>query len=294
VAYLGRDFGRALKDLSEGSVEHVVLKETLIPPFVDKQVQQKALERFEREARLLKELKGEYVVGLRDYFIEDHRCYLVLDYVDGQNLRQHIAKNGPLDEARVLELTKQMCAMLQFLHGRSVIHRDFTPDNLILQSNGQLKLIDFNVARESEEGKTGTIVGKHAYVPPEQFRGKPTKQSDIYALGATMHFLLVGQDPEPISQSSPAALKQTVTEATDSLVQKCTTLDTTKRMQSIDDVLTLLGQASCEKKAEVAVEVDAKVDAKVDAEVISAPLSLPLPKKKKSSKVKTARNRTAG
>ena len=234
VAYLGKD----LKELARGTLETVVLKETLIPPFVDKQVQQRALERFEREARLLKELKSEYVVGLRDYFIEDHRCYLVLDYVSGNNLRQHIAQHGALDETTVQNLIVQMCEILGFLHGRGVIHRDFTPDNLILQADGKLKLIDFNVARESDEGKTGTIVGKHAYVPPEQFRGKPSVQSDIYAMGATVHFLLTGLDPEPISQSSPAA-QVAVSAGMDMLVQKCTVLDAEKRIQSVAEILEM-------------------------------------------------------
>ncbi len=97
------------------------------------------------------------------------------------------------------------CGLLDLLHANSIVHRDFTPDNLILNSKGQLKLIDFNVAQQIQEGSTGTIVGKHAYVPPEQFRGKATSQSDLYAFGATMFYLLTGKDPEPISQSIPSA-----------------------------------------------------------------------------------------
>ncbi|MFX6031772.1 hypothetical protein ABTE99_19550, partial [Acinetobacter baumannii] len=64
-----------------------------------------------------------------------------------------------------------------------------------------MKLIDFNVAQEDSEGTTATIVGKHAYVPPEQFRGKPCPQSDLYALGATLFYLITAADPEPITQS---------------------------------------------------------------------------------------------
>jgi tRNA A-37 threonylcarbamoyl transferase component Bud32 len=238
IAYLGRD----LKSLASGHTERVVLKETLIPPFVDKQVQQSALERFEREARLLKELKSEHIVGLRDYFIEDHRCYLVLDYVEGKNLRQYVAQKGALDQAEVLLLARQMTATLAFLHGQktAVIHRDFTPDNMMLTEDGKLTLIDFNVARESDDGKTGTIVGKHAYVPPEQFRGKPTRQSDIYALGASLYFLLVGSDPTPISKSAPRSKNAAVSEALDSLIQDCTNLDLSKRLTSIEEVMARL------------------------------------------------------
>lgn len=200
IAYVAHD----LRTIHSGTVSDVVLKETLIPAYIDKEIQQQCVERFEREARLLKDLESEHIVGLRDYFIEDKRCYLVLEYIKGQSLRHLVAEKGALEPELVLELAKQMAEILTFLHSKQIIHRDFTPDNLIMQENGKLKLIDFNVAREwdKDDGKTGTIVGKHAYVPPEQFRGKPCEASDIYALGATLFYLTTGEDPEPISQSS--------------------------------------------------------------------------------------------
>ncbi|MFA7337736.1 MAG: serine/threonine-protein kinase [Candidatus Obscuribacterales bacterium] len=200
IAYLAHD----LRAIDSGTVSDVVLKETLIPAYIDKEIQQQCVERFEREARLLKDLESEHIVGLKDYFIEDKRCYLVLEYIRGQSLRQLVAEKGALEPEQVLKLAKQMAEILAFLHSKQIIHRDFTPDNLIMQENGKLKLIDFNVAREwdKDDGKTGTIVGKHAYVPPEQFRGKPCEASDIYALGATLFYLATGTDPEPISQSS--------------------------------------------------------------------------------------------
>jgi len=200
IAYLAHD----LRSIESGTVSDVVLKETLIPAYIDKEIQQQCVERFEREARLLKDLESEHIVGLKDYFIEDKRCYLVLEYIKGQSLRQLVNEKGALEPELVLDLAKQMAEILTFLHSKQIIHRDFTPDNLIMQESGRLKLIDFNVAREwdKDDGKTGTIVGKHAYVPPEQFRGKPCEASDIYALGATLFYLTTGEDPEPISQSS--------------------------------------------------------------------------------------------
>lgn len=200
IAYVAHD----LRTIHSGTVSDIVLKETLIPAYIDKEIQQQCVERFEREARLLKDLESEHIVGLKDYFIEDKRCYLVLEYIKGQSLRQLVAEKGALEPELVLDLANQMAEILTFLHSKQIIHRDFTPDNLIMQENGKLKLIDFNVAREwdKDDGKTGTIVGKHAYVPPEQFRGKPCEASDIYALGATLFYLTTGEDPEPISQSS--------------------------------------------------------------------------------------------
>jgi len=134
--------------------------------FADGTVRRKALESFEQEARLLKSLNHEGVVGLSDYFIEDHRAYLVLEHIDGQSLRGLVLQDGALSEEMVLDLALQMCDILTFLHANGVVHRDFTPDNLILNSRGKLKLIDFNVAQQVQSGSTGTIVGKHAYLPP--------------------------------------------------------------------------------------------------------------------------------
>ncbi len=229
VAYLAQD----LKEINSGIVSDVVLKETLIPPFIDKEIQQESVERFEREARLLKELESEHIVGMRDYFIEDKRCYLVLEYIKGMSLRHFVAEKGAFTAAETLDLAQQMTAILTFLHSKQIIHRDFTPDNLIRKEDGKLKLIDFNVARQwdKDDGKTGTIVGKHAYVPPEQFRGKACEASDIYALGATLFYLATGSDPEPISQSSLQDLSSNELEQLSDLIKSCTSLNLKGRIK---------------------------------------------------------------
>ncbi len=215
----------------------VVLKETIIPVFADNLVRKKSLESFEAEASLLMKLNHNGVVKLLDYFVEDHRAYLVLEHIDGCNLRELVMRDGPLAEEKVQDLAIQMCEILKYLHANSVVHRDFTPDNLILNSKGQLKLIDFNVAQQIQAGNSGTIVGKHAYLPPEQFRGKSGSQSDLYAMGATLFFLLTGTDPEPISQSSPAASgKVKVSEFMNNLVEKASALQLNKRYQSASEI----------------------------------------------------------
>ncbi len=175
----------------------VVLKETILPTFVDQAARQHALARFEQEARLLNEMDHPQIVKLTDYFIEDHRSYLVLEHIDGSNLKETVAQKGRMTEEEVRAFALQMCDMLEYLHSLNVVHRDFTPDNLMLTQNGLLKLIDFNVAKNEEVGITATVVGKHAYIPPEQFRGKPTHRSDLYAMGATLSFLLTPTNQHP-------------------------------------------------------------------------------------------------
>jgi tRNA A-37 threonylcarbamoyl transferase component Bud32/uncharacterized membrane protein YqhA len=220
-AYLARD-----KDGNE-----VVLKEFVLPIYVDIQARRRALERFENEARLLSRLDHPQVVKLNSFFIEDHRAYLVLEHIDGQNLRQLVAQNGPLSQEQVKELHTKMQSILDYLHSLSppLVHRDFTPDNLILDKAGNLKLIDFNVAQEMQDGTTGTVVGKQSYLPPEQFRGQAEPASDLYAMGATLYYLLTGKDPTPISTIHIAQELPDIDASLDKLLTKLTALDPNNR-----------------------------------------------------------------
>ncbi len=223
----------------------VVLKEFILPVYVDVNVRKSALEQFENEARILRQLEHPQIVKLLDFFVEDHRAYLVLELIDGSSLRQIVERNGKLTEEQVRGLASQMCDLLAYLHSCSppVVHRDFTPDNLILGKDGVLKLIDFNVAQEEAEATTtGTVVGKHAYLPPEQFRGMPVPQSDIYAFGATLQFLLTGEDPEPISVSKPQESRADVSNGLNHIVERATALELEERYQSIGETAEDLKQ----------------------------------------------------
>lgn len=220
---------------------NVVLKETILPLYVEHTIREQALERFQQEAQLLKQLESPHIVKLLDYFVEDHRGYIVLEHVDGKTLRQLVKEEGALSEERAKEIATQMCDILQYLHSKNIIHRDFTPDNVILRKDGTLTLIDFNVAQQASAGTTGTIVGTHCYLPPEQFRGKPTFQSDIYAMGATLFFLMTGEDPEPITQSSLRSEKSDASDMFEELISKCTALSLNARFKSVADIRDTLG-----------------------------------------------------
>jgi serine/threonine-protein kinase len=230
------------RDLQEENEPFVVLKETIIPAFANNATTLRELQKFEREAKILQDLKHPGVVSLMRYFVEDHRAYLVLEHIDGLSLSEIVKRDGALPEGQVRDLAVQMVEILEFLHSHGVVHRDFTPDNLLLNSQGRLKLIDFNVAQKGESGVTGTIVGKHAYLPPEQFRGKATARSDIYAFGATLFFLLTGQDPEPISQSCPAKVNSDVSQGLNEIVKKATALKEENRFNEIDEVKIALAE----------------------------------------------------
>jgi serine/threonine-protein kinase len=234
TAYLCRDL------TAKDQTGTVVLKETIIPVFGDDSIRRKSLESVEKESRLLQSLDSPGIVKLLDHFVEDHRAYLVLEHIDGCNLRDAVQSDGPMSNEQTHDMALQMCEILKVLHTNGVVHRDFTPDNLILNSRGNLKLIDFNVAQQLQGGSTGTIVGKHAYLPPEQFRGKATSQSDLYAFGATLFYLLTGQDPEPISQSTPRAVNEEVDATLNDIVTRSTALQTSNRYQSAEEIEAIL------------------------------------------------------
>jgi len=205
----------------------VVLKEYILPVYVDVKVRRSALEDFEHESRMLGSLDHKGIVKNFSSFIEDHRAYLVLEYIEGKSLRELVRENGAVSEALCTKYGIEMCDILCYLHNQSppVVHQDFTPDNLLIAADGSLKLIDFMVAKEASDSATNAIVGKHHYMPPEQFRGRATPRSDIYALGCSLFFLLTGEEPEPMSTSHPTLQNNNVSGAINSIVEKATALD---------------------------------------------------------------------
>ncbi len=214
--------------------KNVVLKEFQLTPGESLDSLVESAGAFESESSILSQLDHPGIVRLYDLFIQGSRVYLVLEHVEGHTLRELVKAQGSLDEAMVLDLAKQMCGILAYLHGRTspIVHRDFTPDNLIVQTDGKLKLIDFSVA-QGHKSERNNCAGKHAYTPPEQFRGEACPQSDIYALGATLYFLLTGKDPEPISQSSATQDRPDISIQLNQIIEKCTGLDLKDRYESI-------------------------------------------------------------
>ncbi len=209
----------------------VVLKESVLPPDTDDRTRLKAKELFEREGRLLSRLEHPQIAKVLDFFVEEGRDYIALEYIPGVSLRQFIKSDNYRDEQKIIAWASQLADILVYLHELDppIIHRDLTPDNLLARDDGKVALIDFGVSNEFISQATGTLVGKQAYIAPEQFRGKAEPKSDIYSFGATLHFLLIGEDPEPLSVSNPKSLKPEVSLELDELVAQCTDMDCAKR-----------------------------------------------------------------
>jgi hypothetical protein len=252
IAYLGRSRLGALG--KDSPPLDVVLKEFVLPYHAGLSVSKKALDQLQREADLLKQIAHPQIVKMIDLFVEDQRAYLVLQHIEGDSLRRLVDERGPFSEDQVISLGIQMCDILTHLHKQQppVLHRDFTPENLIMGVDGYLKLIDFNVAQQMHSNATRTVVGKHSYIPPEQFRGKATTQSDVYAMGASLYFLLTGQEPEPIATAHPRNLNANLSAELDSIVAQATAIDTDVRFacaEAVKNELTKLETKNKEQSA---------------------------------------------
>jgi serine/threonine-protein kinase len=214
------------------------LKEFILPVHADEEISRKALMAVEHEEAILKQLAAEHIVELYDSFVEDFRAYLVLELIEGQSLRQIVEANGAMEQTKVIKLAIQMCDILAHLHSFKppIVHRDFTPENLILSHNEMLKLIDFDVARQEDNSHLNQVVGKPSYIAPEQFRGQSIPASDIYSLGASMFFLLTGKEPTPIQASHPRRVVESISEPLDALVAKATASNLQERFTTAEEL----------------------------------------------------------
>lgn len=219
-----------------------VLKESALPADVDDDLRSKAAEHFERESLILSRLDHPQIAKVFDHFVEDTRHYLLLQYVHGEDLRQLVQDRGPLPEARVKDLSIEMAKIIDYLHCQTppILHRDITPENLVLNDEGKITLIDFGAANNFLQTATGTLVGKHCYIAPEQFRGKATLKSDYFSFGGTIYYLLTGLDPVPLSSSSPLQKNSAISTEMDNLVQTLTQMDASKRPANVAEIIHLI------------------------------------------------------
>ncbi len=171
----------------------------VIDRFSNPEERARAIEYFHREADTLSQLKHASIPAIFDRFGEGNCHYLVMDYVEGVNLEDELAaQGGSLPESRVIEIARELCDVLIYLHGfhPPIIYRDMKPGNVILTPAGRAMLIDFGIARIFTPRGKATLIGTPGFAPPEQYTGQVDERSDVYGLAATLHYLLTGRDPE--------------------------------------------------------------------------------------------------
>ena len=238
-----------------------------------------AIKQFEQEARLLVSLTHVNLPHVADYFMEGGRQYLAMEYVDGDTLAVLLqASKGGLPESQVVDWAAQLCDVLEYLHNQKpkpIVFRDLKPANIMLTRAGQIKLIDFGIARLFDVAKrTDTLkMGTVGYAPPEQYagHGQTDPRSDIYALGVTLHHLLTDRDPstQPFVFPPCRQLKAVITPSVEAVVARAVELDPARRFQSavelrkslpglpVQSAATIGGQASSQASASSAPTVPA-------------------------------------
>jgi serine/threonine-protein kinase len=218
------------------------------------------VERFKREARAVAQLSHPNIVTVIDRGERDGRQFIVFEYVDGENLKELVIREGPLPVRRALEVALQVAEALAFAHNHGLVHRDVKPQNVLLPSGGGAKVTDFGIARSLDvEGlsRTGSVVGTSHYIAPEQAHGAAVDaRTDVYSLGAVLFELLTGEVPFPGESFVAVALRHVrepppstrerrseVSPRLDAAVARAMAKSPDERFQSMGDVVVEL--AAC-------------------------------------------------
>jgi serine/threonine protein kinase len=187
------------RDMHFPNVTKLVAVKEMLNIAPDPNTRMTVIHNFEREANILATLNHPSIPRIYDYFSEEDRSYLVLEFIHGKDLEAIINDTGGfLPEERVLAWGIQLCEVLDFLHNHKpdpIVFRDMKPSNIMVNSSGDVVLVDFGIARTFQTGQKGTMIGTEGYSPPEQYRGEASPLADIYALGATLHHALTRRDP---------------------------------------------------------------------------------------------------
>ncbi|AQP54062.1 hypothetical protein CBF34_06525 [Vagococcus penaei] len=177
----------------------------------DFQNDQDAIRRFQREALAATEMVHQNIVGVYDVGEENGMQYIVMEYVEGTDLKQYIKHNSPISLPVVVNIMEQILAAISVAHQHQIIHRDLKPQNILIAKDGTVKITDFGIAialSETSITQTNTLLGSVHYLSPEQARGgMATRQSDIYALGIILYELLTGVVPFEGESAVSIALK---------------------------------------------------------------------------------------
>lgn len=181
-------------------------------------------------------VQSEYFPRIISYESFEENDVVVMEYLQGQTLREQVETQGIFTRAEADHVVRGLCAAASFLHtqsGAPIIHRDINPNNIIY-NDGQLKLIDFGIARRynSDANQDTHIWGTVGYAPPEQFGfGQSDERTDVYAIGMVYYFLLSGRDPGPDFQSKLASMSA-IDSGAKGIIARCTALDPAKRIKS--------------------------------------------------------------
>ena len=221
---------------------------------------QKGFDSFLKEARKMAKLGGiPGVVGVKSVFIQNETAYIVMDFIEGETLLKKLQKNGPMDFDSCVKLMTPIMQALAEVHEHGIIHRDISPDNIMVRPDGKLILLDLGAAKDLDiQGNDGSVqssqmVAKHGFSPIEQYSksGKVGPWTDIYAMAATIYYCCTGILPPPATDRTiddTLACQPLLTQAQFDILADCMRMRPQDRPQSMDTLLQMLTHPQGEAK----------------------------------------------
>ena len=223
---------------------------------------QRGFDSFLKEARKMAKLGGiPNVVGVKSVFTQNETAYIVMDFIEGETLQQKMQKNGPMDFDSCIRLMTPIMQSLAEVHKHGIIHRDISPDNIMVRPDGKLILLDLGAAKDLDiQGNDGSVqssqmVAKHGFSPIEQYSksGKVGPWTDIYAMAATIYYCCTGILPPPATDRTiddTLACQPLLTQTQFGILADCMRMRPQDRPQSMDTLLQMLTHPQGEVKAE--------------------------------------------
>ncbi|WP_265487117.1 Stk1 family PASTA domain-containing Ser/Thr kinase [Lactobacillus sp. PV012] len=255
--------------------EDIILKQKVAVKILRQDLKNdlQTIQRFQREAMSTSELSHPHIVSILDVGSENDEHYLVMEYVNGVDLKEYIKEHKPLPLKEVISIMDQILDAMALAHDHNVIHRDLKPQNILMDKNGNIKIVDFGIAvalNQSTMTQTNTAMGSVHYMSPEQARGVlATKQSDIYSLGIILYELLMGKVPftgenavaialKHFQENTPSLRKQNpqIPQPLENVVLKATAKDPKDRYKSVYEMKTDLDSCLDPERAGEEVFID--------------------------------------
>lgn len=202
------------------------------------------------DLEILKEIRHPNIVSIKHVFKTEKYVFIVQDYIKGLTLKEYVEKNGVLSEQKLVEVAFQLCNIFEYLHTSlttPLIFRDLKPANIIISDNGELKLIDLaSIRLFKKEAENDTIhIGTIGFAAPEQFGyGQTDVRSDIYTLGATLYYLLIGNKPisDKLNIKNIKNVRKEISVELAEVIDKCTRFSPDERFQNITDLKSALNR----------------------------------------------------
>ena len=275
---------KVLKEIGAGGMgtvylsEHTLIKRKVAIKSLNVNLikNQQLRERFKKEATALAQLEHPNIVRLNEYIEQQDGVFLIMEYVDGLPLDEHINNvSGPINEEQLIPLFLQILDAFEYAHKNKIVHRDIKPSNIIITKDGKIKVLDFGIAKIMDETnsmtKTGTQMGSVLYMSPEQVKGEKVNHlSDIYSLGVTLYQMATGKAPyDPTTneyqvfqkidkEALPKAstIYPGISKKLEEVIEKATTKDGSKRFQSCKDFKNEIEKLSHKEVSEKAKEIN--------------------------------------